>query len=180
MKKYILILSITIFNLNFAQVLIGSGKTGVSNASVSLEFGTEKKGMVLPYAKAADVDAATDENNTPTAPVNGTLVFDPSDRKVKMKNASGWFDYTNDATGTVNTSGQDSLSELKKAKVSIGTPTSTPGLLVLEDHNKAMVLPTVTKYSDIVNPAPGMMVYDLTAKQLCFYNGTVWSFWKAN
>ena len=52
-------------------------------------------------------------------------------------------------------------------------------ILVLEDANKAMVLPTVPNpHVNIVNPEPGMMVYDTTAKQLAVFNGTVWSFWK--
>ncbi|WP_279195775.1 hypothetical protein [Chryseobacterium indoltheticum] len=63
--------------------------------------------------------------------------------------------------------------------VRIGTPTATPGILVLEDTNKAMILPRVASpHLNIINPAPGMMVYDTTAKQLAVFNGTVWSFWK--
>ena len=55
----------------------------------------------------------------------------------------------------------------------------TPGLLVLADTDKAMVLPKVASpHLNIVNPAAGMMVYDTTSKQLAVFNGTVWSFWK--
>ena len=56
---------------------------------------------------------------------------------------------------------------------------TTPGILVLADTNKAMVLPKVASpHLNIVNPSPGMMVYDTTSKQLAVFNGTVWSFWK--
>ena len=78
----------------------------------------------------------------------------------------------------VDTSLQASLTDQAEAKVSIGTPTSTPGILVLEDNDKAMILPLVDKYSSVVNPSPGMMVYDLSNDMLCVFNGTVWSFWK--
>ena len=55
----------------------------------------------------------------------------------------------------------------------------TPGILVLADTDKAMVLPKVASpHLNIVNPAAGMMVYDTTSKQLAVFNGTVWSFWK--
>ena len=56
---------------------------------------------------------------------------------------------------------------------------TTPGILVLADTNKAMVLPKVASpHLNIVNPSPGMIVYDTTKKQLAVFNGTVWSFWK--
>ncbi|HRM13961.1 MAG TPA: hypothetical protein PLV47_13590, partial [Flavobacterium sp.] len=74
---------------------------------------------------------------------------------------------------------QASLTDKPDAKAAIGTPTATPGILVLEDSNKAMVLPKVpSPHLNIINPEPGMMVYDTTTKQLAVFNGKVWSFWK--
>ena len=77
---------------------------------------------------------------------------------------------------------QDSLSDLETAKVLIGgnpDTDTTPGILVLADTDKAMVLPKVASpHLNIVNPSPGMIVYDTTKKQLAVFNGTVWSFWK--
>ena len=160
----------------FAQVAIG--KASVSSPSVSLEFGTGNKGILLPWVTGV---------STVTGAVNGTLVYNTTDKKVYVKYASGWKDLSVDATGTTvdpitNVDGltlQNSLDDLDTAKVSIGTPTSTPGILVLEDTNKAMVLPKVASpHLNIVKPSPGMMVYDTTKKQLAVFNGTVWSFWK--
>ena len=74
---------------------------------------------------------------------------------------------------------QNAATENTLAKSAIGTLTATPGILVLEDTNKAMVLPKVASpHLNIVNPAPGMIVYDTFNKQLAVFNGTVWSFWK--
>ena len=160
----------------FAQVAIG--KASVSSPSVSLEFGTGNKGILLPWVTGV---------STVTGAVNGTLVYNTTDKKVYVKYASGWKDLSVDATGTTvdpitNVDGltlQNSLDDLNTAKVSIGTPTSTPGILVLEDTNKAMILPKVASpHLNIVKPSPGMMVYDTTKKQLAVFNGTVWSFWK--
>ncbi len=160
----------------FAQVAIG--KASVSSPSVSLEFGTGNKGILLPWVTGV---------STVTGAVNGTLVYNTTDKKVYVKYASGWKDLSVDATGTTvdpitSVDGltlQNSLDDLNTAKVSIGTPTSTPGILVLEDTNKAMVLPKVASpHLNIVNPSPGMIVYDTTKKQLAVFNGTVWSFWK--
>ena len=154
-----------------AQVAIG--KTAVSSTAVSLEFGNENRGIVLPWVtNTSDV----------TGVVNGTIVYNTADKKVYVKYASGWKDLSIDATGAVDTSLQNSLSDLDTAKVLIGgnpDTDTTPGILVLADTDKAMVLPKVASpHLNIVNPAAGMMVYDTTSKQLAVFNGTVWSFWK--
>ena len=175
--KNIIISMFTLFTTcAFAQVAIG--KASVTSPSVSLEFGTGNKGILLPWVTGF---------STVTGAVNGTLVYNTTDKKVYVKYASGWKDLSVDATGTTvdpitNVDGltlQNSLDDLDTAKVSIGTPTSTSGILVLEDTNKAMVLPKVASpHLTIINPAPGMMAYDTTSKQLAVFNGTVWSFWK--
>ena len=171
MKNIFLTLSILISACASAQVAIG--KASVSSPSVSLEFydGVDNaRGIVLPWVTStADVSGV----------VNGTLVYNTADKKTYVKYASGWKDLSVDASGVVDTTLQDSISDLAEAKVSIGTPTSTPGILVLEDTDKAMVLPKVASpHLTIVNPAAGMMAYDTVKNQLAVFNGTVWSFWK--
>ena len=171
MRKNIIISSFLLFStFAFSQVAIG--KSAVTNNSVSLEFGTGQRGLVLPW-----VDADT----SVTGAVAGTIIYDTTDKKVKVKKvASGWKDLSVDATGVVDKTLQAQLTELSTAKVAIGVDgatDNTPGILVLTDTNKAMILPKTT-YSAVVNPAAGMMIYDTTAKQLAVFNGTVWSFWK--
>jgi hypothetical protein len=114
--------------------------------------------------------------------VDGTLVYDSSDKKVKYKKLGSWFDLSVDANGAVDTTLQDSKTELPTAKASIGTngaTDTTPGILVLTDSDKAMILPKVAlPHLNIKNPAAGMIAYDTTNRQLAVFNGTVWSFWK--
>ena len=179
MKNIVATLSLLFAATLSAQVAIG--KTSISSPAVSLEFydnADNTRGIILPWVTST---AAV------TGAVNGTLVYNIADRKIYVKYASGWKDLSVDATGTTvdpitSVDGltlQNSLNDLNTAKVSIGTPTSTPGILVLEDTNKAMILPKVASpHLNIVNPSPGMMVYDTTKKQLAVFNGTVWSFWK--
>ncbi|MBV6880619.1 hypothetical protein NG800_009595 [Epilithonimonas ginsengisoli] len=77
---------------------------------------------------------------------------------------------------------QNSITDLDNAKVQIGgnpDTDNTPGILVLADTNKAMVLLKVASpHLNIVNPAPGMIVFDTVKNQLAVFNGTVWTFWK--
>ncbi|MEG0926701.1 hypothetical protein [Chryseobacterium sp.] len=176
MRNIILMWITVISSYTSGQVSIG--KTNVTNSSVSLEFGTGEKGLVLPWV-----------NTVATMPsvVNGTMAYDLSDHRVKVKYASGWNDLSRETTGTTidpvtGIDGvliQNSANENISAKVSIGTLSSIPGILVLEDTDRAMILPKVANpHLTIINPAPGMMVYDTVSKLLAVYNGTVWSFWK--
>ena len=191
MKNIFITLSIFLSTCAFAQVAIGKASV---NPSVSLEFydnADNVRGIILPWVDGVS-DTAPFITNSPITEivVNGTLVYDTSDKKVKVKYTTGWRDLSKDATGTTvdpltSVDGltlQNSITDLDNAKVQIGgdpATDTTPGILVLADTNKAMVLPKVASpHLNIVNPSPGMMVYDTTSKQLAVFNGTVWSFWK--
>ena len=184
--KYFSILSVMIASLSFAQVAIG--KSNISNTSVSLEFGTGNKGIILPWANNSTGVSLPASGNK-----SGTFILDVNDKKVKLsKNDGTWFDLTvhnleKPATGgniVINNALQTNAAfpEKTDAKTMIGgnpTTDSTPGILVLADTDKAMIPPLVTDpATNIKNPAPGMMVYDSAKKLLAVYNGTVWSYWK--
>lgn len=184
--KYFSILSVMIASLSFAQVAIG--KSNISNTSVSLEFGTGNKGIILPWATISTGVSLPASGNK-----SGTFILDVNDKKVKLsKNDGTWFDLTvhnleKPATGgniAINNALQTNAAfpEKTDAKTMIGgnpTTDSTPGILVLADTDKAMIPPLVTDpATNIKNPAPGMMVYDSAKKLLAVYNGTVWSYWR--
>lgn len=167
MKKIVLILGLIVCSSVSSQVAVG--KATLESASSSLEFGSENRGMVLPWV----TNTATVQNV-----VNGTLVFDLTDKKIKSYQNNAWADLSIDTTGIVDSSLQDALNDSSNVKVAIGTPTSTSGILVLEDNNKAMILPKVASpHLNIISPAAGMMVYDTVKKQLAVFNGSVWTFW---
>lgn len=153
-----------------AQMAIG--KSSVSNKSVSLEFGTANRGLLLPWVTSAA---------SVTGAVDGTFIYDTSDRKVKYMNNGMWIDLSIDQTGVVDTSLQNSKTELPNARFAIGTNSAkdtTPGILVLTDTDKVMILPKVASpHLNIINPSPGTIAYDTVKKQLAVFNGTVWSFW---
>lgn len=169
----------------FAQVAIGKDK--ITNPSVSLEFGEAKRGIVLPYVN--DVVQLTSS-------VEGTIAFDLATGKVRfLRNAEQrlWedlsvntqnFNYLGvniaDTTGKADASIQQ-REDLPTAQVQIGKNITdpAPGILVLSDNNKAMILPKVeSPHLNILNPAAGMMAYDTKTNQLAIFNGTVWTFWQ--
>ncbi len=177
MKKIILSIVILFTIALNAQVAIG--KQTVTNTDVSLEFAdTEDRGIILPYVE--DKSGISEE---------GTIIYDVADHKVKyLKDGGIWVNLSED-DGTVDTIGTVDLgiqgtdkTEKAMAKTVIGAAgdtDTTAGILVLSDQDKAMILPRVASpHLNIFNPAPGMMVYDTTAKQLAIYNGKSWTFWK--
>ena len=175
MKKIIFIIIGFLF-YNTANSQIAIGKSAVTNSSVSLEFGNDKKGLVLPWVtntSAVDLLGA----------VNGTFVYDLSDHKIKVKINNLWKDFSINDGGTANDALQSTKTENPTARVIIGANpgnVNTPGVLVLSDTDKAMVLPTVENpYLNIANPTPGTIAYNSLTKQVEFFNGTVWTFWKA-
>ncbi|MDR6466148.1 hypothetical protein [Chryseobacterium sediminis] len=179
MKKNIAIIVTFAFSISvFSQIAIG--KSSVSSKSVSLEFGDANKGVVLPWVNSS---------SSVSGVVDGTMIYDITDHKVKVKYTAGWKDLSVNTTGTTvdpltgtdGAASQNTLIEYAGARVGIGTgtPSLVSGVLVLEDSNRAMVLPkTASPHLNIVNPAPGLMVYDTVKKQLALFNGNVWTFWK--
>lgn len=174
MKKNIISFILFVFYcFAFGQVAIG--KTSISSPGVSLEFydnSDNNKGIIIPWV--VSIIAMSDA-------VNGTLIYNTSDKKNYIKLASGWRDLSV-SSGSVDTTLQDSLVDINTAKVVIGGDPNvdvTPGILVLADTDKAMVLPKVASpHLNIQQPSAGMIVYDTTAHQLAVFNGVVWSFWK--
>lgn len=172
--KILLILCITVSTACFSQVAVG--KSSVTNSNVSLEFGnSENRGLILPWV--------TSENDI-INPVDGTVIFDTSDTKVKYLAAGAWIGLNADPNlvtpVTIDTSLQDTKTENTNAMVRIGTNVDpdVDGILVLSDTNKAMVLPKVASpHLNVVNPAPGMIVYDTTSRLVAVFTGDALEFW---
>lgn len=163
MKKiFILFVAIMAINQFAAQVAIG--KTNIDGAGI-LDFAlNDTKGIVLPYTTAV------------TSPINGTLTYDATTKKVKHFINNNWVDMTGAAlvSPTVNTDPEIGNGVIIGSNTSLAT-----GVLVLESNAKALILPKVNDPStDIFNPAPGTICYDLTNKALAIFNGDVWAYWK--
>lgn len=180
MKSKIFITFLLISASITAKSQVSIGKQEVTNRAVSLEFAsTENRGFILPYIE--------DKNNIQE---EGSIIYDTTDHKVKyLKNVGVWVNLSED-DGTATTIGTVDISiqgggtkiEQSTAKMTIGVngaTDTTNGILVLTDVDRAMILPNVSSpHLNIIDPAPGMLVYDPVKKQLAVYNGTVWSFWK--
>ncbi|WP_312345472.1 hypothetical protein [Chryseobacterium binzhouense] len=210
MKNIIITLSIFSFSLASSQVAIGKDEVSkiqpantVTNPSIALEFydnADNTKGLVLPWTSTVNNQPLAYNSTTGEGyrgiqgtVVDGTIILDLSDKKIKYMRNGFWSPLTGDLPLTagsttyntfnaIDSSLQDNRREGANAKAAIGVngaTDGTAGILVLTDNNKAMVLPKVASpHLNIKNPAPGMIAYDITKKQLAVYNGTVWSFWK--
>ena len=208
MKK--IIFTLAFFTAIVASAQVAIGKDAVSSAGASLDFydaSDNVKGIVLPWVSTVannpvPYNAATGAgyNGMEGTVVDGTLILDLSDKKIKYRKSGAWEDLTGSPTfplvvknasnqdvtitafAAIDSSLQDDREEKSNAKAAIGTdaPTdTTKGILVLTDTDKAMVLPKVASpHLNIKEPAAGMLVYDTVKKQVAVFNGTLWSFWK--
>ena len=205
-NKMFTLMCVAISSFAFSQVAIGKAAiTKLSdnvtpNPGISLEFGTGNKGLVLPWVStvsnqpvAYNATTGAGYQGMQGTVVDGTIILDLSDKKVKYMRNGSWSSLTGavplvldgetvTSFSAIDSSLQDGKKEGTTAKAAIGTngaTDTTAGILVLTDTNKAMVLPKVAEpHLNIKNPAAGMLVYDTTNRQLAVYNGTVWSFWK--
>lgn len=210
MKKTILTIALFSSAIALAQIAIGKSEVSkiqpantVTNPSISLEFydnADNKQGLVLPWTSTVNNQPLAYNPTTEAGykgmqgtVVDGTIILDLSDKKVKYRRNGAWSSLTGtlpltagattyNTFNAIDSSLQDNKKESATAKAAIGTigaTDTTAGILVLTDTDKAMVLPKVASpHLNIKNPTPGMMAYDTTKKQLAVYNGTVWSFWK--
>lgn len=173
-----------------AQVIIsGTTGTAANTTSVLLDFKSgENKGIILPYVRTMSATPAT-------AVEPGTILVDASTGTAaavkyyapgtSQTNVNGWVDLSNGNRANLTSptdymAKQPSTTELANARAIIGAASSTAkgGVLVLESTTKAMMLPQVAKTDDIINPAPGMMVYITTPnKRLAVFNGAKWTYW---
>ncbi len=175
MKKIFLFIVLVIGNILYSQVIFGDAVgTAADKTSVLVEFANSgNRGFILPYL--------TNKSGVNTA---GSIIIDatnPATAKAQYYNGTSWVDLsvrTSDVSSYLAI--QPSANENAAAKVIVGSDNSTAnGVLVLESSNKAMVLPIVTNYKNIINPAPGtvVLVNNSGLKSLAVYDGTLWNFW---
>lgn len=182
MKKNITILgALLLSTIGFSQVIISDDLgTATDKTSVLLEFAnTDDRGLALPMVRTL-----------PSAPTEGTILLDATTAgtaRVKYYNGT-WVDLSGqggDVTSALANQPITNGTTVKdEGKAIIGSENSSAdGVLVLESANKAMVLPVVTDYLNIKNPAPGMMAFlkpttGSAHYRLIVFNGQTWSFWK--
>ncbi len=181
MKKLMrVLLMLFAFHQLVAQVAIG--KTGTTNNSVLLEFGSDAKGIIVPQV------------NSSTGAAGGTFVFNSADRSMEVwegrnnSNSGGWTNLTADNISTppvlglvhsyIN-SGADVIASSGSGVIIGAASTTKKGALVLESSTKAMVLPLVSNpHINLKGAIAGTMVYDTVSGMLAVYDGISWSYWK--
>lgn len=166
MKYYFLILSICLLSMK-ATSQVAIDKITVDGNSTLLDFASgTSKGIILPAVQTL-----------PTAPANGTFLFDKNDATVKMYQFNNWVELSDegDASEVLPYNGT-----AKNTQTVMGADkTNVSGVLVLEATDKAMILPKVASpHLNVPKPYPGMMCYDTDAKALAVFDGSVWSYWK--
>ncbi len=180
MKSLYTLLIITLIQYANSQIIIGNTSM-VEQGDAILQFEDDlNQGIIVPRIIERD-----DVNS-----VEGTVIYDTSDYKIKVKRSSDWQDLSKGALVAYPDSGQnafdtsengyDSLIEKQDFQGAIvGNPNATAkGALVLESSNQALVLPRMDNpHLAIKNPEAGTMAYDTISKTLFVFNGLQWTIW---
>ncbi len=154
----------------FVSGQVAIGKENIDGNSALLDFASgTTKGIILPAVDAAPVTLSVQNN--------GTLLFDKTDKKVKMWENGSYVELSDEGDSSeivTNTS-----SEIGEGVI-IGTETSNAvGVLILESTDKALILPRVINpHLNIKSPYPGTICYDIASKTLAVFDGSAWHFWK--
>lgn len=181
MKNIIISCLILLSTNAFSQVIIGDEiGTATDKTSVLLDFAeNQNRGIILPYVRSLPTGIGLTE---------GTIVLDATDATqaaVKYFNGNTWVDLSSDDTADVSsylTIQPSGITESENSKVIMGSDNSSAdGVLILESDDKAMILPMVEDTDNILDPAPGMMVYinKEGRKRLAVFNGNAWTYWRA-
>ncbi len=148
-----------------AQIAINSNSI---NSAAILDFpsGTNK-GIILPIIEML-----------PNTAVNGTILMDKNDLKIKMKQNGLWVEMS--GSGSVAGVNFNTSSENANASLILGASNSTAsGVLVLESTTKAMILPKVASpHLNVKSPRAGMICYDTVSNTMAIFDGVNWNYWK--
>lgn len=157
--KHILFISIFLLftTVSTAQVLIGN-ITAASSNSVSVEFGSEARGVLL------------EPIDLPTTASAGTIIFDDNSGSLRYYDGSSWSPVT--TGGLTNTVSNYTTT----GSVIINNDHSAAdGIFIIEETDKALVLPVINNGSlQIKNPVAGLLYYDSAIKSVMVYNGNNW------
>jgi hypothetical protein len=164
-----IILMITFFWVSMSQInaQIAINKNSINSAAI-LDFpsGTNK-GIILPIVATLPINA-----------VDGTILMDKNDLKIKVKQNGKWVDMS--GIGSVAGVNFNTSSENANASIILGSSNSTAsGVLVLESNDKALILPKINSpHLNVKSPSPGMICYDTTSNSMAIFDGVSWSYWK--
>ena len=162
MKNICILFALMIFPAAIAQVAIGKSTV---DGSALIDFAQNtQKGLILPHTEDS-IQA-----------VAGALTYNSNLKIVQFYNGTEWQNLSV-KEGIVDLSEIAALEEVGEGMV-IGNSTSTPGVLVLNETGKALVLPkNQAPWENIKNPEPGTITYDPDNDLICIFNGQEWTFW---
>ena len=151
----------------YSQVAINKDGTP-PDASAMLDVKSTEGGLLIPRMTAAQRDAIS-------SPASGLMVYVTDDDTFYYYDGSAWSYITgNNAEWIVN--GNDMYTVIS-GNVGIGTSTpETTAKLDVVSTTSGFLPPRLTtaQRDAIVNPAAGLMVFNITTNCLDFFNGTIW------
>lgn len=172
-----IILKLTLIIATIFLISKVSGQVGIINKTPNvnsvLDVSKGIDGMVLPWVTIL-----------PNSPKLGTIIFDATTASTpNFKYYNGSWNLLS-GNGSLDLSVQNSLKTIStgiaiQAGSNSENMTIPKGALDLQSNNKALVLPIVTNpATSIINPTPGMIVFDTNDKMVKMFTGQVWEYYR--
>ena len=161
----------------FSMILLGI--TLESKAQIAINKNTIDGSGILDFTAGTNKGIMLPIVETlPSTAVDGTILMDKNDKKVKMKQNGAWIDMSN--AGSISGVSFNPSAEVPNGKVILGSTSSTAtGVMVLESTTKALILPKINApHLNVKSPKPGMICYDTASNTMAIFDGLNWNYWK--
>lgn len=131
--------------------------------SAMLDISDNSRGVLIPRTIPGAI----------TAPANGLIIYNTAARQINYFDGTEWKEVCASST---DISGATGTQEAKGLAINASSSTVDPSsILDVTSTDKGILIPRLTESQrDIINPAEGLMIYNLTLNVIEFYNGTGW------
>ena len=144
-------------------IAVGSFAGNEPEGSAMLDINDNSRGVLVPRTFPGAI----------VTPATGLIIFNSATKQINYFDGTGWKEVCASSTGV---SGATGTQEAKGLAVnSTGAIVNPSAVLDVTATDQGILIPRLTEAQrDLLDPAEGLMIYNLTLNVIEFYNGTGW------
>jgi uncharacterized protein (TIGR02145 family) len=144
-------------------ISVSGGSGNEPEGSAMLDISDNSRGVLIPRTIPGAI----------TAPATGLIIFNTAAKQINYFDGTAWKEVCASSTGI---SGATGTQEAKGMAVNTSSSmVNQSAILDVAATNKGILIPRLSETQrDNLDPAEGLMIYNLTMNVIEFYNGTGW------